>query len=47
MEQDGVKVLLVANEQEFLKEENSESQQSIQGKTEKEKNLYLAIKRIS
>ena len=44
VEQDGVKVLLVANEQEFLKEENSESQQSIQGKTEKEKTYTLQSK---
>ena len=44
VEQDGVKVLLVANEQEFLKEENSESQQSIQGKTKKEKTYTLQSK---
>lgn len=44
VEQDRVKVLLVANEQEFIKEENSESQQSIQGKTKKEKTYTLQSK---
>ena len=44
VEQDGVKILLVANEQEFIKEENSESQQSIQGKTKKEKTYTLQSK---